>query len=82
MELDDAELAFTALRYQEYSSTISSIERFNLTHLCSLHFHLFQDLYIWSGKIRTVDISKGTTRFCACLRIEVEANKQLSKTVI
>ena len=45
IELDDAELAFTALRYQEYSSTISSIERFNLTHLCSLHFHLFQDLY-------------------------------------
>ena len=79
IELDDAELAFTALRYKEYSSTILSIESFNLTHLCLLHFHLFQDLYGWAGEIRTVDISKGTTRFCTCLRIEVEAKKQFSR---
>ena len=37
---------------------------FNLEHLCSLHRYLFTDLYTWAGELRSVDISKGTTRFC------------------
>jgi cell filamentation protein len=32
-------------------------------------------LYDWAGEIRTVDISKGDTRFCNVARIEPEANK-------
>ncbi|WP_440906580.1 Fic/DOC family protein (plasmid) [Catenovulum sp. SX2] len=76
-ELSDAELEFTAFRYSEYSSTINSLSEFNFSHLKHLHWHLFQDVYQWAGEIRTVDISKGNTRFCNCLRIEAEANKQL-----
>ena len=77
--LEDAELAFTAVRYSEYSSAISSINSFNLTHLKALHQQLFQDVFEWAGKIRTVDISKGLTRFCTCNRIEQEATKQFSR---
>ncbi len=77
--LEEAELAFTALRYNEYSSTVPSINTFNLTHLKTLHKQLFQDVYEWAGEIRTVDISKGSTRFCTCIRIDAEANKQFSR---
>lgn len=56
--LAEAELAFTAARYSEYSSNVSSINQFNLSHLKNLHFHLFQDVYSWAGDLRTVDISK------------------------
>ena len=62
-ELAEAELAFTAFRYSEYSSSITSLSEFDLNHFKNLHFHLFQDVYDWAGKIRTVDISKGSTRF-------------------
>ncbi|MCI2285459.1 Fic family protein [Colwellia sp. MSW7] len=77
--LAEAELAFTAVRYIEYSSTITSINQFNLSHLQQLHFQLFQDIYDWAGEIRKVDIAKGTTRFCTCSRIEAETQKQLSR---
>ena len=76
-ELSEAELEFTAFRYSEYSSNITSLSEFNLNHFKNLHWHLFQDVYDWAGKIRTVDISKGSTRFCSCSRIEAELNKQL-----
>ncbi|MBR3482540.1 MAG: Fic family protein [Neisseriaceae bacterium] len=38
--------------------------KFDLVHLQKIHRHLFQDIYTWAGKIRTVDISKGKSRFC------------------
>ena len=49
-ELSDAELEFTAFRYSEYSSNITSLSEFNLNHLKNLHWHLFQDVYDWAGK--------------------------------
>lgn len=36
---------------------------FDLAHLRKIHHHLFQDIYDWAGKTRTVDISKGDSRF-------------------
>ena len=39
--------------------------KFDLAHLRKIHRHLFQDIYDWAGKIRTVDISKGDSRFCS-----------------
>ena len=77
--LAEAELAFTAIRYSEYSSKITSINKFNLSHLQTLNFQLFQDVYDWAGDIRAVDIAKGETRFCTCTRIDTEAQKQFSR---
>lgn len=31
---------------------------FDLAHLKVIHEHLFQDIYDWAGKIRTVELSK------------------------
>ena len=62
------------MRAQSYDPTFKS---FNLDHLKKIHQHIFQDIYEWAGEIRTVDISKGDTRFCNLNRIEPEANKLL-----
>lgn len=37
--------------------------KFDLAHLKSIHSHLFQDVYPWAGKFRTVDMSKGASFF-------------------
>lgn len=44
---------------------------FSFKHLCSIHKQLFQDIYTWAGKTRTVDISKGTV-FCLVQFIEMQ----------
>jgi cell filamentation protein len=36
---------------------------FDLSHLQSIHRHLFQDVYDWAGQIRTVELSKGGDQF-------------------
>ena len=36
-----------------------------------IHRQLFQDIYFWAGKIRTVDISKGTI-FCLVQFIDTQ----------
>lgn len=37
--------------------------KLDFNHLKSIHFYLFQDLFFWAGKIRTVAIAKGNL-FC------------------
>jgi len=34
------------------------------SHYCAIHRHLFQDVYTWAGRIRTVRISKENSTFC------------------
>lgn len=36
---------------------------FDFKHLCSIHQHIFQDLYHWAGCPRTVDIARGNSLF-------------------
>lgn len=74
-ELAEAETEFTAERYRTYKSGQLLPQDFSFEHLQHLHHHLFQDVYEWAGKVREVDISKGTTRFCTCTRIQPEARK-------
>lgn len=51
---------------------------FDLTHLQAMHRHLFQDVYDWAGQLRTVDISKGGSRFGSCGMIESYLTGQLA----
>jgi len=73
--LAEAEAEFTAVRYRSYHSSIRPLTDFTLQHLQALHFQLFQDLYLWAGQIRDVELAKGRTRFCISSRIEAEASK-------
>jgi len=73
--------------YEGELSTLRSIEileiptsgKFNLSHLQDIHFVLFQDIYDWAGKIRTVDISRGNSRFANVRFIESAANELFKK---
>ena len=56
----EAELSYIAAEYVRYEDDI----KFDSNLLTNIHYLLFSELYTWAGKFRTVDISKGTTRFC------------------
>ncbi|HEI8904580.1 Fic/DOC family protein [Proteus mirabilis] len=47
---------------------------YNLKTLCEIHREMFSCAFKWAGKIRDIDISKGTTRFCSNPYIEKEGN--------
>jgi len=36
----------------------------DVAHYCSVHHHLFQDVYAWAGTYRTVRTAKGGNMFC------------------
>ncbi len=42
---------------------------FDLSHFLLIHKYLFEDIYEWAGKIRSVNISKGSS-FCQAMYIE------------
>lgn len=70
--LHDAERDYSAVRQAELDKKGVTGD-FSIKHLCSIHKYLFQDIYSWAGKIRTVDISKGTI-FCLIQFIEIQFN--------
>lgn len=73
--------------YEGELSTLRSIEilenpivgQFDLAHLQRIHLALFQDIYDWAGKIRTVDISRGNSRFANVRFIESAASDIFNK---
>ncbi len=57
-----AETSLVAVRlYQLQKNPICG--SFDYNHLCRIHHYIFQDLYSWAGKTRTVNIAK-TSLFC------------------
>jgi cell filamentation protein len=38
--------------------------RLSITHYRAIHHHLFQDVYDWAGKFRTVRLTKDASTFC------------------
>lgn len=52
--------------------------KFDLRHLQLIHEYIFQDVYVWAGKIRKVDIAKGNM-FCNVKFIESQAEEIFGK---
>jgi cell filamentation protein len=52
---------------------------YSLATLKQVHRSLFENIYPWAGEIRTLAISKGTTRFCSPEFIEREVEREFSK---
>lgn len=61
-DLEEAETTFTNFRIGKLYET--PIMGFEIIHLKKIHKYIFQDLYSFSGKVRTESISKGNTLFC------------------
>lgn len=69
--LSDFELEMTTLRAGEPFPQGS----FDPSHYRAVHHHLFQDVYSWAGKYRTVRTAKGGNPFCYPEYIDAEMNK-------
>lgn len=50
------------------------IGNFDFDHYKAIHSYLFDDIYEWAGKIRTINISKKGTQFIKADEIETIAN--------
>ena len=65
--IDDAQLLLVfesmkvSIRLEELQENPIKIK--NSSSLLDIHKHLFQDIYLWAGKVRTVEISKGGRPF-------------------
>ena len=68
--LADAERTLTSIAASEIEFELPP---YSLAYLQALHRHLFRDIYDWAGALRTIDLSKGSTRFCTINRIVPEA---------
>lgn len=77
-ELDIYEGEFSTLRTLEIQEK-PIIGQFDLAHLQRIHLALFQDVYDWAGKLRTVDISRGNSRFANVRFIESAAHEIFNK---
>ena len=60
---------------------IDSIEVGTIKGLCDIHRYLFDGLYIFAGKIRTLNISKGNFRFANCMYLDVILKKRLGMVI-
>ena len=47
----------------------------SVRHYYAVHHHIFQDVYRWAGKPRTVRITKGASTFCYPENIDAEMKK-------
>lgn len=65
-ELEQIERQCSGIARQEIESGATHIPRtFDMTHLQLIHEKLFEKVYPWAGKVRTVTISKDFTDFAA-----------------
>ncbi|QCE34569.1 cell filamentation protein Fic [Acetobacteraceae bacterium] len=71
--LHECEHNLVAIRMVKLAETPPPLE-FNLKFLQKIHKILFEGIYDWAGKIRTVSISKGETLFCLPTHLESHAN--------
>jgi len=58
--LDEFEKRMTAQRAEEPFPA----GRLSASHYRAIHRHLFQDVYVWAGRYRTVRMSKDGSAFC------------------
>ena len=76
-DLFEAEKKFTLLRLSELQ--IKPIKgNYDFAHLKAIHKYIFQDIYEWAGKERTVEIGKGNL-FCTVKFIQDYAKSVFGK---
>lgn len=56
-KLDEAEADYVSLRLRELAEKPLPGD-YGLAHMARMHKHMFQDIYEWAGKIRTVNMEK------------------------
>jgi cell filamentation protein len=69
------ETAMTAQRFDEPLPD----GRLSLSHYKAVHHHLFQDIYTWAGRFRTVRIGKQGSMFCYPENIDREMRQLFAR---
>jgi cell filamentation protein len=75
------EEALKQFEYEQSASRIAELReqppsgRYGMERLKEVHAYLFQDVYDWSGEVRSVGISKGNTQFAQPAFIESEGKR-------
>ena len=54
---------------------------FDFEHYRAIHKYLFEDLYDWAGKLRSIDISKKGTQFCRAELLDELCNKCFARLI-
>jgi cell filamentation protein len=73
--LSEVESTFAQQRIFELYLEMPVSGRFGLRHLQRVHHYIFQDVYSWAGKLRTVRIHKEKTTFAYPEYIKEEAKR-------
>src|SRR5262245_53698835 len=73
--LEEFETAMTFARSEEPLPTGRASPR----HYRAIHHHLFQDVYGWAGKYRTIRLSKGDSTFCYPEHIDREMKRLFAR---
>ena len=60
------------------SGVLDKLEAGTFNSLVAIHKYLFEDIYDWAGKMRTVNVSKGNFRFAPTMYLS-EAVKNIEK---
>lgn len=68
----EADITFAKATILE-SNPISN--KFDLEHYKAIHRFLFEDIYVWAGSFRTVDMAKKGTSFCSADQLDDVAKK-------
>lgn len=76
-DLFEAETELTTIRLKELEENPLK-GKFDFNHLLAIHRYIFQDIYKWAGKVRTVEIGKGNL-FCTTPCIYDYANSIFDK---
>ena len=77
VKLQEAERKLTMLRLIDLLDKPVA-GKFDFKHLQNIHKYIFQDIYPWAGKIRSVDIAK-SNMFCKVQFIETQADEIFGK---
>ena len=75
-ELAELERQISNSLVAEFEDNIKMVLDFK--YFKEIHRYLFSSIYTWAGKVRTVDIAKGTL-FCRTFAIELEADRIFSE---
>ncbi|MHC1762102.1 MAG: Fic/DOC family protein [Negativicutes bacterium] len=73
--LAEVESLYSQQRLAELYTEHPVAGRLGLTHLSRIHRFIFQDVYVWAGKLRSVRIHKGQTTFAYPEHIASEADR-------
>jgi cell filamentation protein len=67
--------AFEAMITVQRADEPLPLGKLSYGHYRAIHRHLFQDVFAWAGKVRTVRIAKGGSMFCYPERIDAEMRR-------